>query len=176
MPLIRCRTVHCGRAPAVPASRVYPIPKRFASRVVRSPGPYGVHPTEGLPGYPAIDFAAEAPASVVAVESGRVRDWSGHSPGLGPVGGIHGPFGWSIYLRGDSGRDYYYTHLGSRAVAPGVRVRVGQRIGRVGDYSRWGGLDHLHLGGNVGRTRSNSGADYARGAALIVAISRAPRP
>jgi len=176
MPLIRCRTVHCGRAPAVPASRVYPIPKRYASRVVPSPGPYGVHPTEGLPGYPAIDFAVEAPASVVAVESGRVRDWSGHSPGLGPIGGIHGPFGWSVYLRGDSGRDYYYTHLGSRAVAPGVRVRVGQRIGRVGNYSRWGGLDHLHLGANVGRTRSNSGADYAKGAALIVAISRAPRP
>jgi murein DD-endopeptidase MepM/ murein hydrolase activator NlpD len=168
-----CASSTCGVMP--PPRLVYPISKRFQSHVIRLPRPAGIHSTAGLPGYPGLDFAAEFPATVVAVEAGRVRRFSGHDPSSGPPAGIHGPFGWSLYLRGDSGADYYYTHLASRSVAEGQRVRAGQTMGRVGDYSRWGGLDHIHLGANGGRTTQNKGEDYERGVALILRIGRAPR-
>jgi RHS repeat-associated protein len=130
---------------------VYPFPDSVQKRAVkRSSGMVDVHPTLGLPGYPAIDFVASAGTRVLAVQEGKIDGWSGHDPRLGPIQGIHGPFGWSIYLRAKSGSRYYYTHLAMRTRSPGDRVRTGQMVGTVGNYSRWGGLDHLHLGVNGG--------------------------
>lgn len=108
-----------------------------------------VHATEGLAGYPAIDLGAPAGTLVHAPEAGVVERWSGHDPADGPIEGEHGPFAWSLYLRGASGADYYMTHLASRAVVPGGRVARGQSLATIADYSRWTGTpDHVHIGVN----------------------------
>lgn len=104
------------------------------------------HDTGGLPGYPAHDYMAPSGSPVVAPVGGTIVRFSGHDPAGGPTDGVHGPFGWSEYLQGDDGRSYYLTHLGSRTVRVGDRVRAGQLIGTVGDYARWGGASHVHLG------------------------------
>ena len=106
----------------------------------------GIHETEGLPGYPALDFLGPAEASVLAFEAATVERFSGHDPAQGPVEGIHGPFGWSVYLRAASGVDYYVTHLGSRVVNVGDSVKGGQQIGTVADYAHFGGTNHAHVG------------------------------
>lgn len=104
------------------------------------------HETLGLPGYPAFDYMAPAGTAVVAPVSGKIIKLSGHDPKNGPTSGPHGPFGWSIYLKGDDGKTYFLTHLGSRDVELGKRVKAGTRIGSIGDYSKWGGADHVHTG------------------------------
>lgn len=118
-----------------------PIPAGHGSHIIG-----GLHPTAGLEGYPAYDFGAPAGAPVVACEAGRAYRFSGHNPAEGPIDGVHGPFGWSIYVRGVSGADYYYTHLQARMVYLNADVAAGTLIGLVGDYARWGGADHVHLG------------------------------
>lgn len=112
--------------------------------------PGGIHETDGLPGFPALDFLGPAGAPVVAPESGTIDRFSGHDPRLGPAAGIHGPFGWSIYLLGQSGTTYYITHLGSRTVELGRHVAAGAQIATVGDYAKWGGVDHVHAGAHGG--------------------------
>lgn len=104
------------------------------------------HQTAGLPGYPAVDYFAPSGSPCVAPVTGRVTKTSGHDPAGGPVNGPHGPFGWSVYIRGTDGRTYFLTHMGSRSVHEGDGVRQGQKIGTVGNYARWGGTDHIHQG------------------------------
>jgi len=104
------------------------------------------HPTAGLPGFPAKDYMAPAGAPAVAPVAGTVIRFSGHDPASGPTSGVHGPFGWSLYIRGADGHTYYLTHMGSRSVKVGQRVKAGQQIGTVGDYAKWGGADHIHMG------------------------------
>lgn len=117
-----------------------PVPKSQLIEV------QGEHPTAGLPGYLAHDYMAKAGSGVVAPVGGKIVRLSGHDPSGGPTSGVHGPFGWSLYLQGDDGRTYYMTHLGSRDVKPGQVVKAGQVLGTVGDYARWGGADHVHMG------------------------------
>lgn len=104
------------------------------------------HETLGLPGFPAHDYMATAGTPVVAPVGGKIVRFSGHDPSSGPTNGVHGPFGWSLYLQGDDGRMYYMTHLGSRSIKVGQRVEPGAVLGTIGDYSRWGGADHVHMG------------------------------
>lgn len=104
------------------------------------------HPTAGLAGFPARDYFAPAGSPCVAPVDGKVSRLSGHDPAGGPVDGLHGPFGWSLYVAGDDGHTYFLTHLGRRDISVGERVRQGEQIGTVGDYARWGGSDHIHQG------------------------------
>lgn len=106
------------------------------------------HQTEGLPGYPAYDYMAPAGSPVVAPASGTIIRLSGHDPAQGPTSGVHGPFGWSIYLKANDGKTYFLTHLGSLGVKVGQRVTQGTQIATVGDYAKWGGVDHVHQGVN----------------------------
>jgi hypothetical protein len=118
----------------------------------------GVHQTDGLPGYPAIDFFAKPGTPVIAPENGTIERFSGYDPGRGPTrDGVFfgtafagGALGWSIYLKGDSGTTYYLTHLGSRTCAEGQRILAGAKIGTVADYDRWGRKSHVHVGVNGG--------------------------
>jgi RHS repeat-associated protein len=152
---------------------VYPIPRRFSSRLVTFPSSpkYGFHWTENLLGYPAIDFAASRETPVVAVESGRVREFSS------AIGGE------ALYFRGDSGVDYFYAHLRSPRVSRGERIQAGRVLAVLAPLPD---LDHLHLGANanfggklVGRERAgtNDLRDSAtrRAWEVMQAISRAPR-
>lgn len=117
-----------------------PVPKNFLTSV-------GVeHQTAGLPGYPAHDYMAPAGAPAVAPATGKVIKLSGHDPSAGPTEGVHGPFGWSVYIQANDGRRYYLTHMGSRDVRIGQRVKAGQQIGTVGNYAKWGGANHIHMG------------------------------
>lgn len=104
------------------------------------------HPTAGLPGYPAYDYMAPAGSAALAPVTGRVVKLSGHDPAAGPTDGPHGPFGWSVYIKGNDGRTYYLTHMGARNVRVGQIVRAGQRIGAVGNYAKYGGANHIHMG------------------------------
>lgn len=119
-----------------------PIPTNYLSSVG------GEHPTEGLPGYPARDYFAKAGSPVVAPVGGTVVRLSGHDPKQGPTEGPHGPFGWSVYIKGSDGRTYYLTHLGSRSVKAGDKVAAGAQIGTVGNYAKYGTPSHVHQGVN----------------------------
>jgi murein DD-endopeptidase MepM/ murein hydrolase activator NlpD len=128
----------------VPGGFTQPVPAGYNTHIIQ-----GVHPTAGLPGYPAADFGGIAGAPVIAVENGTIIKLSGEDPAKGPWDPIlktHGPFGWSIYLKGDSGSTYYYTHLGSRNVQLNQRVQAGVEIATIGDYAKWGGANHTHVG------------------------------
>jgi hypothetical protein len=126
------------------AALVQPVPRGYNAQVIQ-----GVHQTAGLAGYPAVDFGGNAGAPVVAVGNGKIARLSGHDPNQGawdPTLGVHGPFGWSIYLQLDSGSEVYYTHLGSRSVKVGQRVHVGEEIATIGNYAKIGGANHTHVG------------------------------
>lgn len=99
--------------------------------------------------YPATDIFAPCGSSVVAVASGRVLEvsrtdeWT-HSVNDGATRG-----GLSITMSTDDGVRYYGSHLQDvrPEVEPGVRVEVGQEIGRVGDTGNAAGTGcHLHFG------------------------------
>jgi len=135
---------------------VQPVPSDFKSRLVQ-----GVHSTAGLsgesfsyfkgrwPSNDAADFGGDAGVPVIAPESGKIVHLSGHQPSVGPTSallGAHGPFGLSIYLLGNSGAYYFLTHLGSRSVKIGEFVKGGQVIATIGDYAKWGGVNHVHVG------------------------------
>ncbi len=55
--------------------------------------------------------------------------------------------GMSVYLKGNDGNEYFYTHLaGYSDVAPGQKVTAGETIGYVGDSGNAkGGPPHLHF-------------------------------
>lgn len=106
----------------------------------------GPHPTMGLAGYPARDYFAPAGSGAVAPVAGKVVRLSGHDPRLGPVEGPHGPLGWSVYIQGTDGHEYYLTHLGSRSVQVGQTVKAGQPIGTVANYAKYGTPSHIHMG------------------------------
>ena len=105
------------------------------------------HQTLGLDGYPAYDYMDKAGTRVLSPVDGKVTRLSGHDPKNGPTNGPHGPFGYSVYIEG-GGRKFFLTHLGSRNVKVGDSVRKGQKIGTIGDYAKWGGADHVHMGIN----------------------------
>jgi hypothetical protein len=108
----------------------------------------GLHDTDGKEewGVTAIDFMAPAGTYLLAVEDMKVTRHSGHDPAQGPPEGPHGPFGWSIYATGlTSGTQYYMTHLGTRFIKPGQEIAVGGAIATIGNYSKYGGVSHVHL-------------------------------
>lgn len=108
---------------------------------------HSTHPTGGLPGYPAIDVFGKPYTTIGAPENGRVIRLSGKSPSLGGVPG--GAYGWTTYIRGDSGATYFITHQAYRSVVLGQRVIRGQKIGamadcRVAHMPTY--LTHTHIG------------------------------
>ena len=159
----RCAANLCG---GLGIRRVHPIPERFHPVW----GGTHIHPTAGLPGYPALDFGENEGAPVVAVERGYIREFGNADQGD------------ALYLRGDSGVEYWYGHI-KRLVSRGQPVRLGQIIGRVVHHSNG---DHLHLGANaniggriIGRRRAGTDVSTNRtwkaGVAIMRQISRATR-
>ena len=141
----------------VASALIQPVPDGFNPKIVQ-----GVHSTLGLAGnhysyftgtWPfsdAADFGGDFMAPVLAPESGQIVYWSGHDPMLGPVEGVGGPLGWSIYLKGDSGTFYFITHLQTREQSAGIGMRVvgGQKIGTIANYAQYGNINHTHVGMN----------------------------
>lgn len=84
-----------------------------------------------------IDIMAPVGRELVAVEPGVIERIG--TAGLG---------GNRLWLRGDSGNDYYYAHMSGYAasISEGGRVKAGQLLGYVGDSgSAAGGPPHLHF-------------------------------
>ena len=83
-----------------------------------------------------VDMMAARGTALVAVESGTIRRM-----GNGGLGGI------TIWLRGNSGDEFYYAHLNSWAsgLSEGQSVSVGQSIGTVGTTGNApSNVPHLH--------------------------------
>lgn len=121
-------------------------PPKAGSPVADLTSEGGQHPTLGLAGYPAHDFFAPSGSPAVAPVTGKVVRLSGHDPKAGPTEGPHGPLGWSVYIQGTDGHEYYLTHMGSRNVKVGETVKAGQPIGTVADYAKYGTPSHIHMG------------------------------
>ena len=92
------------------------------------------------------DILAPMGTPIYAFEDGTITRMNNSS-----LGGI------SLYLQGDSGKLYFYTHLQGYVggVSEGQRVTTGQHIAHNGDTGNAAGIPHLHLeimpggGGNV---------------------------
>lgn len=141
-PKIAAPTAKTGGFAATSFKPGDPIPGSYQSSVG------GEHPTAGLAGFPAHDYFAKAGALVVAPVGGTIVKLSGHDPQQGPTEGPHGPFGWSVYIKGTDGRTYFLTHLGSRTVQVGQTIKAGAALGTVGNYAKYGTPSHVHMGVN----------------------------
>jgi murein DD-endopeptidase MepM/ murein hydrolase activator NlpD len=127
----------------------------------------GLHETDGLPGYWAIDFICHAGLGIVAPEGGTVTKFSGHDPSDDHADTI-GAFGWSTYILTAAGYSYYVTHQGRRypTLRVGMTVQAGDLIGFVGDQRFR--PDHAHVA-----VHSPKGEADAK--VRITQVSHAPR-
>lgn len=103
-------------------------------------------PRSGGRSHLGVDILAPIGTPQRAYENGTISRM--HSNSLGGI---------SLYLRGDSGNEYYYTHLSGyvSGLSAGQRVTAGQHIAFTGDTGNAAGIPHLHWevrpggGGNV---------------------------
>lgn len=105
------------------------------------------HQTDGLPGYPAIDMFARGGTVALAPCAGVINKLSGHP--VTPKATPGGPYGLSCYLERSDGGVYFLTHFATLRVRVGQRVKKGDPLGTVADYSRaTGGVtpSHIHEG------------------------------
>lgn len=99
--------------------------------------------------YPATDIFAPRNCKVVAVISGRVDEVSDHDRWSSSTNRGSQRGGRSVSIVGVDGVRYYGSHLQriARGIKPGVRVRRGQLLGRVGNSGDARGIaTHLHFG------------------------------
>lgn len=97
--------------------------------------------------YPATDIIANCGDTVRAVTSGvilevtRVDTWKASVDAGATRGGL------SVSIKGDDGIRYYGSHLEeiNKNIQPGVRVTVGETLGKVGRTGDAGAC-HLHFG------------------------------
>lgn len=115
-----CVKLYTAKPPPPPVGDRVVVPLTFTP----------THETAGLPGFPAIDVFGKPGSRVIVGFDCEVTRLSGKSPGLG--GPPHGPYGWSAYLAGPHGL-WYVTHMASRTVVVGDRLKKGDQVGTVCD-------------------------------------------
>ena len=92
-------------------------------------------PRSGGRRHKGVDVFAPYGSPAYAVTDGRITDI--HAGGNG---------GKMVYLRGDDGNEYFYSHMSSYASKEGDRVRAGEIIAYVGDSGNArGGSPHVHF-------------------------------
>ena len=133
-------TARLAGGPASPApAPAAPVVTRRGSCPVN--GPVSFTDTWGAPrsggrSHQGVDMFAAMRTPAAAIVDGTLlrRDTSS-------LGGM------SVYLKGNDGNEYFYTHLaGYSDVAPGQKVTAGETIGYVGDSGNAkGGPPHLHF-------------------------------
>jgi murein DD-endopeptidase MepM/ murein hydrolase activator NlpD len=99
-------------------------------------------------GYPATDIFAACGKPFLATTSGVVLEVSRvdkYKKGKkdGPLNG-----GKFVSIQGNDGVRYYGSHLSSvsKGIKKGVKVKVGQQLGRVGKTGNSSGVCHVHYG------------------------------
>lgn len=112
-------------------------------------------PRSGGRRHEGVDILAPIGTPIRAYENGTVTRMN-----VSSLGGI------SLYMRGDSGNQYYYTHLSGYAsgVSTGDRVSVGQHIAYNGDTGNAAGIPHLHWEIRPGGGAKTNPYPYARAA------------
>jgi murein DD-endopeptidase MepM/ murein hydrolase activator NlpD len=92
-------------------------------------------PRSGGRSHMGVDILAPTGTPLRAYEAGTITRLNNSS-----LGGI------SIYMTGNSGNQYYYTHLSRYVsrVSAGDKVAAGTHIGFVGDSGNAAGIPHLH--------------------------------
>lgn len=92
-------------------------------------------PRSGGRSHVGVDILAPMRTPIRAYENGTISRM--HSNSLGGI---------SLYLRGNSGNEYYYTHMSGYAtgVSVGQSVKAGQHIAFIGDSGNAAGIPHLH--------------------------------
>lgn len=102
------------------------------------------HDTSGIGGYQkSRDFFAPAGSPVVAPETMRVYQIQNFTPG-DTEGNVYGA---GFYAHGQSGEDYYITHLGEPlSVRVGMTIRQGQPIGTISPWTTNPTKTHVHIG------------------------------
>lgn len=84
------------------------------------------------------DIMATAGTPVLAAIGGQVVKTNPTDKGLGGI---------TATIKGDDGREYYYAHLQTVDVEPGMRAEAGSQIGLVGNTGNAKGTaPHLHFG------------------------------
>ncbi len=114
-----------------PIAGDYPTPLIDSYGFPRMPGTKDAHWHEG------IDIFAPRNTPLVAAEGGTVTD-----VGVGRLGGL------KVWVRGDSGTEWYYAHLENFApgLAEGQTVKAGDLLGYIGDSGNAVGTPpHVHL-------------------------------
>ncbi|BFU41842.1 M23 family metallopeptidase [Krasilnikovia sp. MM14-A1004] len=98
--------------------------------------------------YPATDIFAACGKPVVATTSGVVLEIS--LKDRFKKGSPDGPYNGGLFvsIKGDDGVRYYGSHLSKvlPGIRPGVRVKAGQELGKVGKTGNSSGVCHLHYG------------------------------
>lgn len=97
--------------------------------------------------YPATDIIAACGDTVRAVTSGVVLDVTRVDTYKRSVNAGATRGGLSVSIKGDDGVRYYGSHMEliNKNIQPGVRVKVGQSLGKVGRTGDAGAC-HLHFG------------------------------
>lgn len=85
----------------------------------------------------AYDLMGKKDQPIYSLVSGKVTRVTG-TPNKGG-----GTTGYGVYVTTDQGVEFWFKHLGSHAVKPGQRLKVGQLIGRLDNTVNGG--PHLHL-------------------------------
>jgi hypothetical protein len=103
------------------------------------------HCTAGLTSYYAYDFTGGLGDTVGVQEGGTIRrvEMKTWRPGFG---------GWTFYFAGNSGKDYFFTHLDEtdpNRAKLGQRVKAGDYVGRLtlsASKAALIGVAHVHVG------------------------------
>jgi len=133
-------TTTTSTTPATTTTTTPPIP--VGGLVCPVQGPHHFRDSWGAPRsggrtHKGVDMMADRGTPLVAIESGTVGRLSD-----GGLGGI------TVWLRGNSGTEYYYAHLDTRAdgLAQGQTIEIGGSLGTVGSTGNapeeW---PHLHF-------------------------------
>ena len=139
-------TTTTSTTPATTTTTTPPIP--VGGLVCPVQGPHHFRDSWGAPRsggrtHKGVDMMADRGTPLVAIESGTVGRLSD-----GGLGGI------TVWLRGNSGTEYYYAHLDTRAdgLAQGQTIEIGGSLGTVGSTGNapeeWPNLHfQIHPGG-----------------------------
>lgn len=129
------------------------------------------HETSGLSGYPAVDFIMDKDGNTVSGAGPNAMGQSVSFEEGGVVRDVHlitwkdGYGGITFYMKGDSGADYFVTHLDDSSPVTAGPIKSGEIIGYLTKnpiHSKWINGAHVHVGSTKYTPRIPSGSALPR--------------